>query len=106
KTLENANENGCIALRDGGRGEQGVADVRVGVRPGPCGDGGGVATPGCARGSDQLRGCVALAVRGACGGRLGEVGGQSRSRRPLRAACEEAPAQAISINDKTAIRIT
>ena len=51
KALEDDDENGCVALRDGRRGEQGAVDVRVGVQPGPGGDAGGVATPGGARGS-------------------------------------------------------
>ena len=58
---------------------------------------------GVPRGSDQFRGCVALAGRGPSGGRLAEVGGQSRSCRPRRAPREETPTQAVSTHDKTTI---
>lgn len=94
-------EDGRAALRDGGRGDQGVDDVRGGVQSGPPGDAGGEPSAGGEARPDQFRGRITLAASRAAGGGVAALAGEPGAAGPGGAACQETASEVVQVNAKT-----
>jgi Transposase DDE domain len=82
--------NGCTALRDGGGRAEGVGGVCLGLQSGATGHARGGQAAAGAGGTDQFRGCRALASGGSPRQYPAEVTGQSRPTQPLRTEGDQA----------------